>query len=164
MQIAPNKVVTIDYTLKDDGGQVLESSSGREPLSYVHGNGNIIPGLESALEGKEPGETVTVAVPPEEAYGQRDDNMTAAVPRDRFEGVESVEEGMQFQAQSDEGTRIVTVVDVQDEEVTVDANHPLAGQTLNFEVEIKDVRDASDEEIEHGHVHGEGESDGGAEH
>lgn len=157
MQVDKHKVVTIDYTVKDEEGTVIDSSSGGEPLAYIHGTGNLIPGLESALEGKTKGEEVNAAVPPEQAYGERDDALLQAIPRDRFEtGEQELHPGMRFQAQSEQGAQVVTVVDVSDEEVTVDANHPLAGATLNFEVKVVDVRDATAEELEHGHVHGPG--------
>ena len=156
MTIAENKVVTIEYTLKNDAGEVLDTSEGREPLVYLHGAKNIIPGLENALSGKTPGDSVSVRIEPAEAYGERDDSMKQEVPRDMF-GDEEVQVGMQYHAQSPEGEMlVVTVIDANDTHVTVDGNHPLAGQHLNFDVEVKDVRDASDEEISHGHVHGEG--------
>jgi FKBP-type peptidyl-prolyl cis-trans isomerase SlyD len=154
MNISKDKVVSIDYTLTDNGGQVLDSSQGKEPLNYLHGAGNIIPGLESALEGKVQGEKVNVQVPPEQAYGPRDERMVQAVPRSAFQGAENIQPGMQFQAQTNAGARIITVVGVQGDQVTIDANHPLAGQTLNFDVDVRGVRDATPEELSHGHVHG----------
>jgi FKBP-type peptidyl-prolyl cis-trans isomerase SlyD len=156
MTIADNKVVTIEYTLKNDAGEVLDTSEGREPLVYLHGAKNIIPGLEDALSGKTAGDSVSVRIEPTEAYGERDDSMKQQVPRDMF-GDDEVQVGMQYHAQSPEGEMlVVTVIDANDTHVTVDGNHPLAGQHLNFDVEVKDVRDASEEEISHGHVHGEG--------
>ncbi|HKK14936.1 MAG TPA: peptidylprolyl isomerase [Gammaproteobacteria bacterium] len=154
MEVAKHKVVTIDYTLTDAEGSVIDSSQGREPLAYIHGVGSIIPGLESALEGKSSGESLQVSIPPEQAYGERDDNLLQAVPKDRFEGAGELQTGMQFQAQSEAGTQVVTVVAVEDDTVTVDANHPLAGVTLNFDVAVVDVREATEEELSHGHVHG----------
>ena len=156
MNIAKDKVVSIDYTLTDSGGQVLDSSQGKEPLNYLHGAGHIIPGLESALEGKAEGEQVNVQVPPEQAYGPRDERMVQAVPRTSFQGVQDIKPGMQFQAQTNAGARIITVVGVQGDQVTIDANHPLAGQTLNFDVNVRGVRDATPEELTHGHAHGPG--------
>lgn len=158
MQISQNTVASIDYKLTDGDGQVLDSSEGREPLTYLHGAGNLIPGLESALEGSAPGEAVSVTVDPSEGYGERDDNLIQQVPKSAFEGVEQIEPGMRFQATDENGNgRVVTVTGVQEEEVTVDANHPLAGVPLNFEVNVVEVREASEEEVEHGHVHtGEG--------
>ncbi|HYO08752.1 MAG TPA: peptidylprolyl isomerase [Tepidisphaeraceae bacterium] len=160
MQVAKDKVVEIDYTLTGDNGQVLDSSQGREPLAYLHGAGNIIPGLESALEGKNPGDQLNVQVPPDQAYGNRDERMVQAVPRNSFQGIQQIEPGMQFQANTPGGPRVITVVGVEGDQVTVDANHPLAGQTLNFDVKVVGIRDATDEERTHGHAHGAG----GAQH
>jgi FKBP-type peptidyl-prolyl cis-trans isomerase SlyD len=160
MQIAQNSVVAFHYTLTNDAGEVLDSSEGRQPLTYLHGAGNIIPGLEKQLEGREAGEKLNVSVAPEEGYGEVQPQLVQEVPRDAFQGVEAVEPGMQFQAQTQGGPLMVTVTKVEGDTVTVDGNHPLAGQKLNFDVEISTVRDASQEEIEHGHVHGEG----GVEH
>jgi FKBP-type peptidyl-prolyl cis-trans isomerase SlyD len=156
MNVAKDKVVSIDYTLTDDAGKVLDSSNGREPLAYLHGAGNIIPGLESALEGKGQGDQLNVSIKPTDAYGERDDRMVQAVPRSSFGSVQSIEPGMQFQANTPAGPRVITVVGVEGDQVTVDANHPLAGQTLNFDVKIVNVRDATSAELEHGHVHGAG--------
>jgi len=156
MQIAKNKVVSIDYTLKNDDGQILDSSEGREPLNFIHGNGHLIPGLEEALEGKTKGEKLNVSIPPEKGYGLRSDEMIHAVDRSNFEKDASIEVGMQFQAQMDQGMQMLTVVKVEDDKITLDGNHPLADQTLNFDVDVKDVREASAEELEHGHVHGPG--------
>jgi FKBP-type peptidyl-prolyl cis-trans isomerase SlyD len=156
MQIEKHTVVSIHYTLRNEAGEVLESSKGAEPLAYIQGVGGIIPGLESALEGKASGESVRIKVPPEQAYGARDDELVQDVPRDRFSGVESIEPGMQFHAQTEGGVQVVTVTRVEGESVTVDANHPLAGATLDFEVDVLDVRPATPEELDHGHVHGPG--------
>lgn len=153
MQIAKDKVVAIDYTLKDDDGSVLDTSEGKEPLAYLHGSGNIIPGLEKALEGKEEGEEVSVNIPPEEAYGERREDLTQVVPRNLFQGVDELQVGMQFQAQAEGGEQIVTITGIEGEDVTVDANHPMAGVPLNFYVKVVEVRDATEEEKEHGHAH-----------
>ncbi|MCM2130865.1 FKBP-type peptidyl-prolyl cis-trans isomerase [Larsenimonas rhizosphaerae] len=155
MQIEQNKVVAFHYTLKNDAGEVLDSSEGREPLTYLHGAGNIVPGLEKELAGKTAGDKLEVRVESEEGYGEIQPALVQEVPRDAFQGVENVEPGMQFQAQTEGGPLLVTVKDVQGDTVTVDGNHPLAGEPLNFDVSIEDVRDASAEEVEHGHVHGE---------
>lgn len=155
MEISKHKVVTMDYTLTDEQGNTIDTSDGREPLAYIHGVGGIIPGLEAALEGRSPGEQLQVKIAPEDGYGDRDETLLQVVPRDRFD-VEDVNVGMQFHAQAEDGVSVVTVVAVSDAEVTVDANHPLAGVTLNFDVEVKDVRDATEEELSHGHVHGPG--------
>lgn len=155
-QVGTHKVVTIDYTLRSDSGDVLDTSKGRGPLTYLHGAGNLIPGLESALDGKQAGDSMNVSVAPEDAYGQKDDQLVQQVPKKLFSGAETITPGMQFQAQTQAGPRVVTVVDVQGETVTIDANHPLAGMPLNFEVTVVEVRDATEEEKAHGHVHGPG--------
>jgi FKBP-type peptidyl-prolyl cis-trans isomerase SlyD len=159
MQISANKVVSIDYKLTNNEGSVIDSSEGRGPLAYLQGHNNIIPGLENALEGKSVGDNLNVTVEPKEGYGERDDSLTQAVPRKMFENADEIQVGMQFQTQTEQGPHIVTVIAVDDENVTVDANHPLAGQTLNFDVSVVDVRDASAEEMEHGHVHGPDDHD-----
>lgn len=153
MQIEKDTVVAIDYTVKDDEGEVLDTSEGKEPLSYLHGAQNIIPGLENALEGKSPGDELSIRVEPQDAYGERNEDLKQAVPRDLFKGVDDLQPGMQFQAQGDGGSQMVTVVEVEGDQVTVDANHPMAGVTLTFDVKVKDVRAASDEERDHGHSH-----------
>ena len=145
MQIAENTVVSIDYTLTDEEGQVIDSSEGREPLTYVHGAGQLIPGLESALEGQSAGDDLEVKVDPGDAYGERDEQLVQAVPRSAFQGVDQVEAGMRFQARADGGqARLITVTAVEGETVTIDANHPLAGKPLNFKVSVVEVREASD--------------------
>ena len=156
MQIAKNTVAKIDYTLTDPNGQVIDSSQGREPLAYLHGASNIIPGLESALEGKAAGDVVNVTVPPEQGYGAHDPKLVQPVPRSNFQGVADIQPGMQFEARTPDGARIVKVVAVDEQNVTVDANHPLAGMPLKFDVTVKEVRDATQEEVQHGHVHGVG--------
>lgn len=159
MQVGDNKVVSIHYTLKNENGEVLDSSENREPLSYIHGQGNIIPGLENALTGEESGAEVDVTVTPEEGYGERHEQLIQDVPMSAFEGVDEVKPGMQFQAQTEAGPRVITVQEVGEEEVKIDGNHPLAGETLHFKVKVDEVRDASEQELEHGHVHGEGEGE-----
>lgn len=160
MQITQNTVASIEYTLKDNEGQVLDTSEGREPLTYLHGSGNLVPGLESALEGNGEGDSVSVTVEPAEGFGERDENLIQQVPKTAFEGVDSIEAGMRFQASDENGQgRIVTVTEVADDQVTVDANHPLAGVPLNFDVNVVEVRAASEEEIEHGHAHTGDEED-----
>ncbi len=154
MQIAKDKVVTIDYTLMDGQGTVLDSSQDDEPLSYIQGAGSIIPGLEAALEGKSIGEALQVTIAPDQAYGERDEALMQTVSRDSFEGADQLEAGMRFRVQSDSGLQVITVVAVQGDAVTIDGNHPLAGVTLNFDVTIRGVRDATGEELSHGHVHG----------
>jgi FKBP-type peptidyl-prolyl cis-trans isomerase SlyD len=154
MQIAQNSVVAIAYTLTDDKGTVIDTSAGGEPLVYLHGARNIIPDLENALTGKSVGEKLTVTVAPAEGYGEYDPQMVQAVPRQMFAGVENIEVGMQFQAQTDHGIQVVTVAAVEPNEITVDGNHPLAGVQLNFDVEVMSIRSATQEELDHGHVHG----------
>ena len=156
MEIANACVASIHYTLKNDAGEVLDSSDGREPLLYLHGAGNIIPGLENALVGKVAGDKVSVSVNPEEGYGLPQDDLVQIVPRESFQGVDQIDVGMRFQADSSQGPMVVTVTAVDEENVTVDGNHPLAGENLNFDAEVVEVRAASDEEKEHGHPHGPG--------
>ena len=157
MQISTNSVVLIDYTLTNDQGDVIDTSSGREPLAYLQGHQNIISGLESALEGKSAGDRVQVSIAPADGYGERDEALSQAVPRQMFEDADQVIVGMQFHTMTEQGhQQVVTVTAVDAENVTVDANHPLAGETLNFDVTVVEVREALPEELEHGHVHGPG--------
>jgi FKBP-type peptidyl-prolyl cis-trans isomerase SlyD len=156
MQIKENSVVSFHYTLTGKDGQVIDSSEGNQPLTYLHGVGQIVPGLENALLGKLAGEKLDVEVSAEEGYGEHHEFMVQQVPREAFQGVDDIEPGMQFQAQTPQGAMTVTVTAADEATVTVDGNHPLAGQSLFFAVEIVSVRDASEEEITHGHVHGEG--------
>lgn len=153
MRIGKHSVVSIDYTLTDSNGEVLDTSKGREPLAYIQGTGSIVIGLEEALEGKEKGASVKVSVPPAKGYGEREDALTQTVPRAMFD-VEDIQPGMRFHAEGEHGVHVVTVTAVDQESVTVDANHPLAGQTLNFDVSVVDVRPATQQELSHGHVHG----------
>ena len=156
MEISSDRVVTIHYTLKDDSGTVLDSSSGGEPLAYIQGHGNLVSGLEKALEGKENGNTLAVVVSPAEGYGKRDEALIQRVPKRSLQGAGDIKKGMQFQARTDDGMRLFTVTAVIGDMVTLDGNHPLADQTLHFEVEVVGVREATTEELEHGHVHGAG--------
>ncbi|WP_410472551.1 peptidylprolyl isomerase [Faucicola mancuniensis] len=154
--IAKDSVVYFNYTLKDDEGNVLDQSQG-QPLAYLHGYGNIIPGLEKQLLDKKVGDKFTTSIAPEEAYGEYSDEYVQEVPKANFQGVDNIEAGMQFQSQTDDGhVMLVTVRDVQDDIVIVDANHPLAGKTLHFDVEVVEIREATAEELAHGHVHGAG--------
>jgi len=152
VRVASEKVITIEYTLTDEDGEVLDSSEQDGPLSYLHGAGNIVPGLEAALEGKSAGDALKVVVPPEDAYGEREDELVQTLPRDRFPDGE-IEVGTRFRAEAGHQTRILTVIKVSETEVTIDGNHPLAGRTLSFDVKIREVRDATQEELDHGHVH-----------
>lgn len=156
MQIAEKTVVSIHYTLTNSTGETLDSSIGQDPLVYLHGAQNIIVGLEDALKGKTVGDALQVTVEPEQGYGETREELIQEVDRSAFEGVEDIDVGMQFMAQTPWGEQPVTVVKVEGEQITLDGNHPLAGETLNFDVEVVDIREASDEEMEHGHVHGEG--------
>jgi FKBP-type peptidyl-prolyl cis-trans isomerase SlyD len=145
-------VAAIHYTLTDNSGKILDSSSGREPLYYIQGIGNLIPGMEEGLEGKKKGDKFQIKVSPEKGYGVKDPNMLQKVPRSAF-GSQEVKMGMKFH--TNQG-HVVTVTDVSLETITVDANHELAGVELNFDVEVMEVREATREEISHGHVHGPG--------
>lgn len=156
MRIADNSVASFHYTLTNDAGEVLDSSDGREPLAYLHGAGNIVPGLEREMAGHSAGDKFKVDVEPEHGYGSYIDELVQVVPRQSFEGVSDLAVGMQFQAQTQQGPIAVVVTDIEGDEVTVDGNHPLAGERLHFAVEIVDVREASEEERQHGHVHGAG--------
>lgn len=154
MQVQNDHVVSIDYTLKNDAGEVMDTSEQNGPLAYLHGHQNIIPGLEKALDEKAVGDNFTVSIEPADAYGERDERMIQTVPRSMFQGVDEIEPGMRFQAQTEGGVTVVTIKEVNGDEITLDGNHELAGETLHFDVEVKDVRPASEEELEHGHVHG----------
>jgi FKBP-type peptidyl-prolyl cis-trans isomerase SlyD len=156
VQIAADAVVLIHYTLKDDNGKVLDSSAGGEPLAYIQGHGNLVPGLEKALEGKEGGSTVAVTVSPADGYGTRSEALVQRVPKRSLQGSGEIRKGMQFRAQTEEGMRLFTAIAIAGDMVTLDGNHPLADQTLHFDVEVVSVRDATTEELEHGHVHGAG--------
>ncbi len=156
MNIQHSTVVQIDYTLTDDRQQVIDSSAGGEPLTYLHGHGNLIPGLEKELEGRKVGEAFKISIPPGEAYGERDERKRQTVPRSAFQGIDRIEPGMRFRASGPEGEEAVLVLSVSEKEVVVDGNHPLAGQTLHFDVTVRGVRAATEEEVAHGHVHGPG--------
>ncbi|MBC7662153.1 MAG: peptidylprolyl isomerase [Chitinophagaceae bacterium] len=156
MIAAQNSVVLMDYTVKDEEGTIIDTSSGHEPLAFIVGLGNIIPGLEREFIGKKKGDAFTVTVKPEDGYGDKDDTLVETVPRAQFAGVKNLGVGMQLQAQTDDDTMVVTVIKLTDSEVTVDANHPLAGKTLSFDVKVVDVRAPTEEEMSHGHVHGTG--------
>ena len=155
--IKQNSVVTMHYQLKDVDGQILDSSEGAEPLTYLHGANNIIVGLEEALLGKAVGDEVNAVIEPEKAYGPMVEALIQTVPKAAFgDEISNIEVGMRFQAETEQGPVPVVVTSMDDETVTVDGNHPLAGKELHFNVNIAEVRDASAEEIENGHVHGPG--------
>ena len=156
MDITADRVVTIHYTLKDDSGTVLDSSAGADPLAYIQGHGNLISGLEKALEGRTGGDRLAVSIAPADGYGIRNEALIQRVPRRALQGAGEIRKGMQFQARTEDGMRMFTVTGVVGDMVTLDGNHPLADKTLHFDVEIVEVREASAEELEHGHVHGPG--------
>jgi FKBP-type peptidyl-prolyl cis-trans isomerase SlyD len=156
VQVEKNRIVSLNYTLRDEQGKVLDTSSGRAPLTYLHGKGNIIPGLEQALAGRSAGDKLDVTVAPEAGYGPRDERLVQIVARAKFGEVQDLAPGMQVRASGPQGARLVTVVRVDRDFVTVDGNHPLAGRTLHFSLEIAEVRKATHEEIAHGHAHGPG--------
>lgn len=152
--IGDNLVVSMHYRLTDADGELLDSSEGAEPLAYLHGAGNIIPGLENALAGKAEGDSLQVQVEPADAYGEVHPELVQVVDREAFQGVDRVDVGMAFEAQGPDGrSRRIVVTAVEGDQVTVDGNHPLAGRQLNFDVQVTGVREATAEEIEHGHVH-----------
>ena len=152
MEISKNKVAAIHYTLRDNDGNILDSSEGRDPLYYIHGVGNLIQGMEDSLEGKIKGDKFDIKISPERGYGDLNPQLIQEVPVEAFGGQE-VKEGMRFK--TDRGT-VVRVTEVGAEKITVDANHPLAGVELNFAVEVMEVRNATEDELQHGHVHGPG--------
>jgi len=156
MQVADNMAVSIHYTLTNDDGEVLDSSIGDEALVFLQGSGNIISGLESAMVGKVVGDKFNVRIAPEDAYGELMEDMIQVISRDMFEGIDDIEVGMQFHADVSSGSGIVTVVSIDDDKITIDGNHPLAGLALTFDVEVIDVRPATEEEAAHGHIHGAG--------
>ncbi|MGZ8190544.1 MAG: FKBP-type peptidyl-prolyl cis-trans isomerase [Methylococcaceae bacterium] len=156
MQVADNMAVSIHYTLTNDEGEVIDSSIGNEPLDYLHGQGNIISGLEKALHGKTAGDKFNVRIEAEDAYGDFYDERVQVIARDMFEGIDNIEVGMQFHADVSSGPGVVTVVNVDGDDITIDGNHPLAGLALTFDVEIVEVRPATKEELDHGHIHSAG--------
>jgi len=156
MQVADNKAVSIHYTLTNDEGETLDSSIGGEMLVYLHGAGNIISGLENALAGKSIGDKMNVRIEAEDAYGEFMEDRIQVISRDMFEGIDTIEVGMQFHADVSSGPGIVTVIEVLGDDITIDGNHPLAGIPLTFDVEIMHIRPATAEEMAHGHIHGEG--------
>ena len=163
MKISNNVVVKLHYAVSDSEGTLIDSSYDHEPLNIIQGTGYLIPGLEQALDGREAGDTFEVDVAADLAYGERFDEYVQTVPKAVMEGVDDLQVGMQLRATTDDGEQTVIVVEVTDEEITVDGNHPLAGIDLHFDVEILEVREATAEELEHGHVHSENseEKEGG---
>jgi FKBP-type peptidyl-prolyl cis-trans isomerase SlyD len=161
MTVTENKVVLMHYTLKDNSGEVLDSSEGKEPLAFIQGVGNIIIGLEEQLEGKAVGDKVSATVAPEKGYGIRNEENVHVVPLSGFQadGEEKLAEGMQVRVETNEGVSIADVVKIDGDDVTLDLNHPLADETLHFDVEVVDIREATKDELEHGHAHGSGGHD-----
>ena len=154
MPIADNSIIGLHFTLTKEDGEIVDSTKSREPLHYLHGATNIVPGLEKHLTGKEVGDELSVTVQPEEAYGQRKDDLVKSIPSTSFADSETIEAGMYFHAENPDGSKmLVQVTDVNDDEITIDGNHPLAGLVLNYEVSIESIRDATEEELEHGHPH-----------
>ena len=156
MPIEDRKVVTFHYTLKNEAGEEIESSREREPVVYLHGYRNIVPGLESAMKGREVGDTFEVTVPPAEAYGEYNPNSVQRISGKHFPNLKRLSPGQMVSLKTKQGPVQAVVIKVGRFNVDVDANHPLAGKTLTFDVEITDMRDATREEIDHGHVHGPG--------
>ncbi|MCK5917816.1 MAG: peptidylprolyl isomerase [Cocleimonas sp.] len=159
MSLTKNQVASVAYTLTVDG-QVIDQADKENPMAFIHGVGGMIPGFEKALEGKSVGDSFSISVDPAEAYGERNDDLTQDVSREMFTGVpdDQLIAGAQFQAQTDAGVEVITIAAVDGDDIKIDANHPLAGQTLNFDVEMLDIREATTEELEHGHVHAAGGS------
>jgi FKBP-type peptidyl-prolyl cis-trans isomerase SlyD len=155
VQIQAKSVVTLEYTLKDDAGEVLDKSEGRGPLTYLHGAGNLVPGLEKALEGKSAGDSLEVSIAPADGYGDRSEKLVRKIPLRKIQDPRP-QPGKRYRAQVDDGLRIVLVTGLSGDYASVDANHPLAGMTLHFSVKVVEVREATAEELSHGHVHGKG--------
>tara|TARA_B100002019_G_C21231924_1_gene580528 strand:+ start:967 stop:1446 length:480 start_codon:yes stop_codon:yes gene_type:complete len=156
VQIAENTVASFHYILKTPEGEVLESSREAEPMAYLHGTGGIIAGLEEEMAGKAAGDRFEATIPPEKAYGPHDPARVQQVPLEAFQGVDKVEPGMMFRASTEQGDIPVRIAAVEGDTVTVDANHQMAGQTLVFDIEITEVREATPQEMQHGHAHADG--------
>ncbi|NLJ92369.1 MAG: peptidylprolyl isomerase [Aeromonadales bacterium] len=158
MAISENSVVTLDFSVSNANGELLDSTEDKQPLEYLHGTGYLVAGLEAELNNKAVGEDFDITLAPEQAYGERDEALVQSVPGELFDGME-VSEGDTFVAETDDGHRPVTIVEVAEEYVKVDGNHPLAGMTLTFKGVVRAIRPATEEEIAHGHVHGEHDHD-----
>lgn len=156
MQISNNTAVSIHYTLTNDAGEEIDSTIDGEPLVYLHGRGNIISGLEKALHSKNVGEKLSVRIEPADAYGEFSEDMIQVVSKEMFDGIDNLEVGMQFHAAVNSGSGVITVIKVEGDDITIDGNHPMAGQALNFDIEIVGVRLATKDENSHGHIHGSG--------
>ena len=153
MKAEKNSVVTIDYVVSGEDGEIIDSSTKGEPLSYLHGNGNLVLGLEREIEGKSAGDALKVTVEPADGYGVYDESLVSEVPIERFEGVDDIQPGMRFEAEAADGAGVFTIREISENSVVVDGNHMLAGRTLRFAVTLVDVREATAEELDHGHVH-----------
>jgi len=162
MLIGHHKVVSFQYTLSNDEGEVLDASESGDPLVYLHGEENIVPGLESALEGHKVGDAIKVTLEAADGYGELDPAMVETVSSDTFPGVDKIEVGMEFQAafdddEEEEGfNQFVRITKVEGDQITIDGNHPFAGMRLHFDVTVEAIREATEEELKHGHTHGEG--------
>ena len=158
MKISNNKVATFDYTVSNESGEILDSSKEAGSLPYIHGIGSLIRGLESAMEGRSPGDSFSVTVPPAQGYGEWDETLVDVVPKSAIDGIENLEVGHRIQIKDHAGARIASVTKLEEDRITLDGNHPMVGVTLKFDIDIIDVRDASKEELEHGHIMGPDES------
>ena len=156
MQVADDTVVSVHFSLTDADGELIDRSADQEPLAYLHGRGNLIPGLENALAGKAAGENFTLTLEPEQAYGEYDRELVQTIPVSDLEGVDDIEQGMQLETENPDGPKTVWVSKIEGDQVTLDGNHPLAGETLTFEIELVEVREPTENELTHGHVHGPG--------
>jgi FKBP-type peptidyl-prolyl cis-trans isomerase SlyD len=154
MQVDNDKVVSFHFTLTDDQGGVIESTHSQAPMAYLHGRGNLIPGLEQALAGKGPGDTFDITLRPEDAYGEHDSGLVQRINRDEFPPDAGIAVGSEFQVEDEKGLSLVTITEIDEDDVTIDGNHPLAGETISFKVQVVEIREATDEELTHGHVHG----------
>jgi len=164
MKISKNSVVVMHYAVSDTEGTLIDSSYDHQPMTIIQGTGYVMPGLEEALIDHQTGDKFEVTIACEQAYGERHDEYVQTVPKEILQGVEDLAVGTQLRATTDDGEQTVIVIDINDKEVTVDGNHPLSGIDLSFDVEILDVREATEEELAHGHIHSEGESCSDGEH
>ena len=151
--ISKNSVVTLDYQLKAENGEVIDSSAQTGPMIYIQGAEDILAGIEDAVNVLSVDDTTTAVVTPEDAYGEYDPEKVGAVPRSAFVGIDDLQVGMQVQEETEDGPLLITIREVNEEQVIIDSNHPLAGLTLNFELQVMAIRDATKEELDHGHVH-----------
>ena len=153
MNIAKDMVVSFDYTLKNENGEILDASKENEPLTYIHGKGHMIPGLEKNMEGKTSGDSFSVTLKPEEAYGQYNEKLVFEMEKDKLGHIENMQEGMHVKMQTEKGLVLFKILTIGDAMIKLDANHPLAGVDLYFDIAVKDIREATKEELEHGHIH-----------